>query len=1112
MAISRKDVQVCMLKVLYFSIRFVWNCVKTHPYVSSTLIFLGLLYACNPSLFWLVIYLSAFVCIVFSTAKLYYRFGNGKNPKRDEKNVSDGAKPVRTSRLVKNDVHARSVRRRRSRETSRDDYSQTSEEEKSTVFSSTFNHGTVDKSAIVEQQPKEIREVEVDSLAVHAECSSSNYLRDLRPEFRIQSHEGPQRLDRERGEIETESSEGTEGEDDERDKEENNKAVQWNEDDQKNLMDVGISEIERNRRLESLIARRRARKLLSLQVRKTLMNIDNSAPFGHITPLMVPRHNPSILNPPSGRFSPMPGSAPSILVPMHNPFDIPYDPQEEKPILTGGSFDQEFLPLHQKDLFSRHESSSIESSFPGESKQDRKDASQFYDSAFKERERGSEQHENSELESQLDQKDTEKIIEVETSQPPKSNSNMVRDHSYAQEHIQSPEQGEELVDGRQEEENSEEKTIWMPSDDLSGKSSTASSSEEEEQFPRVDKDAILKSLSSPVSRNISAKWDSRSEMEHDLINSGPSMLHDNRMEGHFFADKACSHTPTYSISSDLQVEVSEISSPPLTVDGSISSHDENRISEGSMEGEITSSSEDISAASPHQCGGGDEKESILKDIHEVSEIGTVEVSNTRSSEEPVASAGKMTEKAPKPLTQLTSNAELPDASQDHPSGFNFSSEENYRKPITCDSRNGVAEKPENIEKEVKRICGHDDSNLPENSKAENFSVGDKDSGTDGWIQEGGMAHAEWSLTSSPTYIGYTGDQAEMMEEHDEIFAYYEAIGEDDNVRTSEDSGEESIDISQYGNLDMAMAVEEHDVQESNQDNEGGQQTAERGFPRVTERYNGRQVSRLLPHLLVRQVPSIIPLSPRSVLQPKFSIDPSSSSHYTDEMHEEFGTPMAETSNILNDARGESLPLSAPVTTSLAVEDTTSCISHGRDAVLQESSNLSTTSALEANNGLGNECLVHEYDRGQTDLQNFSTTSTEQANYSGFRSQCGDHESEKGYYELGNFRESSRERSSSCPESTSSELKPMGESSSRMLKEKDEGSEELYDNEAPIAFAKKIAQAQELSMPQISPQEPAKPLGGSSEVTYNPRKNETLVQEMEEKSKDFLRNLMQAFKD
>ena len=401
MAISRKDVQVCMLKVLYFSIRFVWNCVKTHPYVSSTLIFLGLLYACNPSLFWLVIYLSAFVCIVFSTAKLYYRFGNGKNPKRDEKNVSDGAKPVRTSRLVKNDVHARSVRRRRSRETSRDDYSQTSEEEKSTVFSSTFNHGTVDKSAIIEQQPKEIREVEVDSLAVHAECSSSNYLRDLRPEFRIQSHEGPQRLDRERGEIETESSEGTEGEDDERDKEENNKAVQWNEDDQKNLMDVGISEIERNRRLESLIARRRARKLLSLQVRKTLMNMDNSAPFGHITPLMVPRHNPSILNPPSGRFSPMPGSAPSILVPMHNPFDIPYDPQEEKPILTGGSFDQEFLPLHQKDLFSRHESSSLESSFPGGSKQDRKDASQFYDSAFKERERGSGQHENSELESQL---------------------------------------------------------------------------------------------------------------------------------------------------------------------------------------------------------------------------------------------------------------------------------------------------------------------------------------------------------------------------------------------------------------------------------------------------------------------------------------------------------------------------------------------------------------------------------------------------------------------------------------------------------------------------------------------------------------------------------------
>lgn len=143
-------------------------------------------------------------------------------------------------------------------------------------------------------------------------------------------------------------------------------------------MDLGISEIERNKRLESLIARRRARKLLSLQVRRTLMNVDNSAPFGQIK--MLPRNNPL-----SEQFSPMPGSAPSVLLPMHNPFDIPYDPQEEKPILTDANFDQEFLPLLQNDIFCRHESFRLGPFFPGEMKQDRQETSQFHDSAMKQR-------------------------------------------------------------------------------------------------------------------------------------------------------------------------------------------------------------------------------------------------------------------------------------------------------------------------------------------------------------------------------------------------------------------------------------------------------------------------------------------------------------------------------------------------------------------------------------------------------------------------------------------------------------------------------------------------------------------------------------------------------
>lgn len=133
--------------------KFAWTLAKTHPYVSCTLIFFELLYICSPSLFWLVIYVLSLLFLAASIAKIYYTFGNAKNSRSHGKN-SD-AKPLRTSTLVKNDVNARSVRRRKSKETSR--------EEKSTVFPSTFNNDMVDKSALIEEYPKEIREVEAHS-------------------------------------------------------------------------------------------------------------------------------------------------------------------------------------------------------------------------------------------------------------------------------------------------------------------------------------------------------------------------------------------------------------------------------------------------------------------------------------------------------------------------------------------------------------------------------------------------------------------------------------------------------------------------------------------------------------------------------------------------------------------------------------------------------------------------------------------------------------------------------------------------------------------------------------------------------------------------------------
>ncbi|KAG6635141.1 hypothetical protein CIPAW_11G022800 [Carya illinoinensis] len=52
---------------------------------------------------------------------------------------------------------------------------------------------------------------------------------------------------------------------------ESKSAIKWTEDDQKNLMDLGTSELERNLHLENFIARRRSRKNMRLMAEKNLI-------------------------------------------------------------------------------------------------------------------------------------------------------------------------------------------------------------------------------------------------------------------------------------------------------------------------------------------------------------------------------------------------------------------------------------------------------------------------------------------------------------------------------------------------------------------------------------------------------------------------------------------------------------------------------------------------------------------------------------------------------------------------------------------------------------------------------------------------------------------------
>lgn len=151
-------------------------------------------------------------------------------------------------------------------------------------------------------------------------------------------------------------------------------AITWTEDDQKNLIDLGTSELERNRQLENLLARRKARKIMATMKEKNLIDLESTdLPFP-VAPISTGKRNPFDLPYDSYDDTSIPGSAPSILLPRRNPFDIPYDPNVEKSDLTSGGFHQELMPPHQKDMaFRRHESFSLGPSHLGIPRQDRSD-------------------------------------------------------------------------------------------------------------------------------------------------------------------------------------------------------------------------------------------------------------------------------------------------------------------------------------------------------------------------------------------------------------------------------------------------------------------------------------------------------------------------------------------------------------------------------------------------------------------------------------------------------------------------------------------------------------------------------------------------------------------
>jgi hypothetical protein len=368
MGIDAKEFQAFMWRVLKLSMSSCSAFVQKYPFASGFSLTLLALYLFFPSVFYFLIYSLPFLGCTAVFIRYYLNSPKHGVVERKEHGISSDAADA-ANRDDNSSIEARRMLQRNVNENKDKSDTHAVKDEKNMVSSMPSNDDFIGRTALVEQKPKVIMEEKASYALNSGESSSYNVsLGENISEFSEASNpetvsfdgfnEQPAKL-LVGGEVESESS-SSEVDDEEEESEKGCKnAVEWTANDQKNLMDLGDSELERNRRLESLIARRRARKSFKMS---------SSAAPGTMHPVLVARSNTFHVSKSSDDR--IPSSAPSILLPTQNPFDLPYEPFEEKPNLMADSFQQEFMADHLKEmLFCRHESFSLGYSPPLENTQ-----------------------------------------------------------------------------------------------------------------------------------------------------------------------------------------------------------------------------------------------------------------------------------------------------------------------------------------------------------------------------------------------------------------------------------------------------------------------------------------------------------------------------------------------------------------------------------------------------------------------------------------------------------------------------------------------------------------------------------------------------------------------
>ncbi|CAH8389676.1 unnamed protein product [Eruca vesicaria subsp. sativa] len=513
MGIDAKDVCVIVWKVIRFSTNTTCRYVKRYPIASCVSAFVIFLYTFLPRIFYFMLYSSPLI----ACASFYLRNHLSSKIDEEEKITTErGGLSLSEGRTGKAELkHQRSVRRNARREVEevgKDwDSSQASEDERGKVILTTL-YGEVPPETItpdLESFKRDRTFLAAQESFVESNLDNESYVVVEDPLERVCD-----------GETELECSSSSSSSEEE-EKETNTVVVAWTEDDQKNLMDLGTSEIERNKRLENLITRRRSRRLFLLAAERGLMDMEVPRICIGRNYYGFDRENYET----DGVI--MPGSAPSVMLPRRNPFDLPYDPQEERPNLTGDSFQQEFADANpSKDIFLCRHESFHHRVFPSSESQN--------DSSFESSWRKTVYGKPKPLQGSNDQLPLMKESDVEAGE--------VRIET----------------DSIRNDDDSDSKTTLSPRE-RECDFNVSDLSDASETFYKCNEDRVGKAVPGLVPR---------SRGSSSLANAR------QRYMEHFGYSTKRSHVPTYSVDSDLQVEVSELGSPPSSVDGNDSSDEE----------------------------------------------------------------------------------------------------------------------------------------------------------------------------------------------------------------------------------------------------------------------------------------------------------------------------------------------------------------------------------------------------------------------------------------------------------------------------------------------------------------------------------------------------------